>query len=204
MSAPRPRHAALRIAAGSLVALVAALAACESHLPTEVEMNSMTAASAERAAAKVGLVGVGDTLTAYYVDGYAAGAEAAHALSANQIASVRVMRDSIKSGRGTVWITTRYTASGVGEPAKREGALAASSVQQHATIRLRDKVNAQTFAGVILVDGKRIAPSELNTVAGSDIKSIEVIKGDRAAELYPNDPAATQGVIQITTKNAAH
>jgi len=31
-----------------------------------------------------------------------------------------------------------------------------------------------------------------------------VTKGAAAVERYPNDPAAAQGVIQITTKHSAH
>jgi beta-lactamase regulating signal transducer with metallopeptidase domain len=208
MSAPRPRLAALRIAAGSLVALVAALAACESRLPTSVDVDNMTATSAERAAAKAGITSGSDSLTTYYIDGYVAGSDAAHALPANRITSVRVVRDTANRAKGSVWITTRDTAARVARSTSTPDTAAAPRVVRAVTIR--DEAHHVTihadstshFAGLMFVDGKRIEPSALSTISRSDIASVEVIKGERAAALYPNEPAAAQGVIQITTKHA--
>lgn len=190
MSTPRPRHAALRIAAGSLIAFVAVLAACESRLPTEADVNNMTATSAQKAAAKVGLMNADDSLTTYYIDGYVAGAAAARALSPAQIATVRVQRDTANPGKSSMWITRVPHGS---------------DAVRNVHVKL-DLGSHATFAGLYVVDGKRMDQNGFTALRlnPSDIASIDVTKGTAAAQLYPNDPAAAQGVIQITTKQGAH
>lgn len=200
MSTPRPRHAVLRITAGSLVALTAVLAGCEARMPTSVDVDNMTAASAERAATSAGLLSGSDSLTTYYIDGYVAGAAAARGLSPDQIATIRVQRDTTRRSSGTVWITTRDGSRSVIGSGNRT-ALAPGQVQHMATRIGKDSAH---FAGLVFVDGVRVNNSALARVARADIQSINVIKGARASELYPNDPAAAQGVIQITTKHGAH
>lgn len=189
MSAPRPRLAPLRIVAGSLVALIAALAACESRLPTEADVSNMTAVSAQQSAAMVGIMNGSDSLTTYYINDRVAAAAEARALSPEQIASVRVIkRDSVNGGKSSMWISTR-AANGTMGPI-------------HVKIR-EDGSGGKMFAGPIFIDGKRTDQNGMKSLSPNDIVSIEVIKGPRAAALYPNDSAAAQGVIQITTKHGA-
>lgn len=197
MSAPRPRHAALRIASGSLVALAAALAACEAKMPTSVDVDNMTAASAERAAVDARLLSANDSLRTYYVDGRLTSAAAAHAVPSAQIASIVVAEPRVGSDsslRPSVWITTRGAASPRAQFEKK----LVGTARMHAA-----SGDSVRFAGVIFIDGRRVDQSAMKQLAPNDIQSIEVIKGPRAAELYPDEPTAAQGVIQITTKHAA-
>lgn len=200
MSATRPRHVALRIAAGSLVALVAALAACESRMPTSVDVDNMTAASAERTLVSERMLGQSDTLNRYYINGFLAGAADAHALKSGQIATITVRRDTTMGSKGAVWITTR-DAPGEAATAERAMTPAAASGTRQLTFRARP--DTARFAGLIFIDGRRADQRALGQLAPGSIASVEVTKGVRAAELYPNDPAAAQGVIQVTTKPSA-
>jgi outer membrane receptor protein involved in Fe transport len=45
-----------------------------------------------------------------------------------------------------------------------------------------------------------VANADLNSISPDRIASIEVIKGPAAVALYPNNPAATNGVIKVTLK----
>lgn len=203
MSAPRPRHAAVRIAAGSLVALAAALVACESRLPTEADVNNMTAVSAKEAAANAGLIARTDSAASYYIDGHRVDADAASRLTPDQIASIRVQHDTASHATG-IWIATQ---SGAHRSATSlSGASASVAAPGQRNMLIQEKVQAQTFAGLYIVDGRRANQREFAALQlnPSEIVSVEVIKGPRAAEMYPGDPAAAQGVIQITTKRGAH
>lgn len=198
MSAPRPRHPALRIAGGTLVALVAALAACESKLPTSVDVDRMTASSAERNAAAAGILSPEDSLRTYYVDGKVATAADARAIPADRIASVEIVRDASDPAKGSVRITTRDAAAAntpirVTVRAKGSGLPGAEGTA----------FDASRFAGIIFIDGKRSDNAALTRLVPADIASIEILKGPRAAQLYPSEPAAAQGVIQVVTKAGA-
>lgn len=222
MSAPRPRHVALRIATGSLIALAATLVACESRMPTSVDVDNMTVASAERAYVHARMLSANDTLRSYYIDGFLAGASDAAALKPGDIASIAVRRDTADPSKGSVWITTRAQSDSA---VTRTAQAAAHGKMYHVTMApgapgakatysitggtritadtFTIKPNSSRFAGIILVDGKRTESSAMKQLDPSTIQSIEVIKGARATELYPGDPAAAQGVIQITTKSGA-
>ena len=192
MSTPHPRHAAVRVVAGSLVALAAALAACEARMPTSVDVDNMTAASAERAAATAGLMSGSDSLRTYYIDGKRATAGEAHALSPGKIVSFMIAEPKagmdttyMKNPKGkVVWIETHNTAT--------------------TGMHLERKMSASSFAGLVFIDGKRTSADAMKQINPADIATINVIKGVRAVALYPNDPAAAQGVIQITTKHGTH
>ena len=198
MSASRPRHTAVRIAAGSLIALVAALAACEAKMPTSVDVDNMTAASATRAATTIGLLNAKDSITvgAYYVDGRSVSAAEARAIPPEKIATILVVGDRADKTKGTVHITTRDAASRAGE-----GGTYTITARK---VDISAPHDSMRFAGLVFIDGKRSDQNGLKSLSPADIASIEVIKGARAAELYPNEPTAAQGVIQVTTKHAAH
>lgn len=224
MSAPRPRHVALRIAAGSLVALAATLAACEARMPTSVDVANMTAASAERAATTTGILSANDSLRAYFINGHRVTAAEARAVAPGQIASIAVMHDSADHSKGTVRIITRDARDAA-------ATLASAGVPgdtHHVTIQFERKLPpgghvthgvpdtlvefgvarephvVPRFTGLTFIDGRRVDNGAVKQLNPTDIRSVEVIKGPRATELYPNDPAAAQGVIQITTKHGTH
>lgn len=56
------------------------------------------------------------------------------------------------------------------------------------------------FNGLLFIDGKRGDPSALSGLKPSRIEKIEVLEGVAARRLY-NDPAASNGVIRITTRH---
>lgn len=58
------------------------------------------------------------------------------------------------------------------------------------------------FDGLLLIDGVRAEEAALRALPPDRIVSVEIIKGARAAELHPNEPAAARGVIRVTTKAA--
>jgi hypothetical protein len=58
------------------------------------------------------------------------------------------------------------------------------------------------FDGLLFIDGVRAEESAMRTLPPDRIVSVEVVKGARAVELYPNEPAAANGVINVRTKGA--
>jgi beta-lactamase regulating signal transducer with metallopeptidase domain len=120
MTPRRPKFA--RTAACALAVCSAALfaLACDAKLPTSEEVNSMNVSAAEGAAKRVALLGAADSSVVYTIDGRKATAEEAHALAADQIASIEVMKQRIGDGTGSekasgeIHITTRHGAEALG------------------------------------------------------------------------------------------
>ena len=54
------------------------------------------------------------------------------------------------------------------------------------------------FTGILIVDGKTVESSSLNSISPESIESIEVMKGEAAKALYGE--AGANGVIKVTTK----
>ena len=198
------RFPILRATATAGFAAVALLAACEAKLPTQTEVDGMTAASAATSAQKLRLMSSDTADAQYKVDGVIVSGAQANAIPANRIASIEVVKGpSAPNGKGLISITTRApgdTASGQmirkriqvgGEP----GALADGPDNL-------PRKHLQNFEGVIVIDGVRSTEAAMQAIAPDDIVSVEVIKGASAASLY-NAPEAKNGVIRITTKNGA-
>lgn len=193
-----------RAAAAAVFAAVAILAACEAKLPTQTEVDGMTAATATASAQKLRLMSSDTADAQYRVNGVVVSAAEANAIPANRIATIDVTKGpSAPDGKALVSITTRApgdTASGVmmrkhvqvgGEP----GALADGPDNL-------PRKHLQNFEGVILIDGVRSTEAAMQALTPSDIVTVEVIKGPSAASLY-NAPEAKNGVIRITTKKGA-
>lgn len=122
MTSRRPKFA--RTAACALAACSVALfaLACDAELPTSQEVASMDVSAAEGAAQRVSLLGVDDSSVVYTIDGREATAAEAHALAADQIASIQVIKhtkrrigDDTGSGEksGEIRIITRNGAEWV-------------------------------------------------------------------------------------------
>ncbi|HEU4586283.1 MAG TPA: M56 family metallopeptidase [Gemmatimonadaceae bacterium] len=120
MTPRRPKFA--RTAACALAVCSAALfaLACDAKLPTSEEVNSMNVSAAEGAAKRVALLGAADSSVVYTIDGRKATAEEAHALAADQIASIEVMKNRIDNGTGNekasgeIHIITKQGAESLG------------------------------------------------------------------------------------------
>lgn len=70
-------------------------------------------------------------------------------------------------------------------------------------VRVRKSLSAESFNGVLLVNGVRVDNSALATIPPGDIVSVEVVKGDAVREAYGGqypDSAIANGVIKITTR----
>ncbi len=194
-----------RYALTAAIAGVALLAACEAKLPTQTQVNDMTAASAATVARQSALLPQDTADAQYTVNGATVSAGEANAIAPEQIASVEVTKGpSAPNGKGLVAITTR-----------RPGAAAAPQGEQRIRIITTPNGNSTTvegngmaprqfdnFAGVVLVDGVRVTEAAMQAIPPADIVSVEVIKGQSAAELYAA-PEAKNGVIRITTKKGA-
>ena len=168
-----------RIASG-LLATVALLAACESQLPTAAELQNMDVKGVETRVAQV--TKLDTTRAIYIVDGKQVTRAEGLALSADKIATVNVLGGKVQEIR----ISTR-------------GALPAG-VLNGAPARVVEVSGSakKPFTGILIVDGKTVESSSLNSISPESIESIEVMKGEAAKAMYGE--AGANGVIKVTTK----
>ena len=197
------------------------ITACEAKLPTSAEVQSMDVASAEKAMVQSKLIAERAAANAVYiVDGVTVTAEKAHAIPANRIATVNVMKSPNStdgSAPATIKITTLYAAQP--DLVKLDPRIEFMK-QRTDTLPMRVKSDAEhldrvalearkdtltrkePFAGIVFVDGVRVPASTLSRYSPNEIAAVEVIKGDAARAAYGSDPAAANGVIRITLKHA--
>ena len=169
-------------------------------MPTSADIDQMTVASAEQSARYV-TVDAGR----YTIDGVAATADQAHALDAKAIASINIMKGANGS---EIRIVTRKAAD-IAATERAAGTAANSGTvfyrkrsAQGATAEstmVSSIAHPKTFTGLVFINGVKSDPSVIQKLDRNSIESIEVIKGRAAAERY-NDPAAANGVIDITLK----
>lgn len=204
MTVRTSRVSFIRTAAACAFAAVAILAACEAKLPTQTEVNDMTAASATASAQKLSLMSK-DTLDAQYqVDGAFVSAAEANAIAPARIASIEITKGpSAPNGKGLVSIRTRApgdTTTGYMLTKRIESNTAAP--EPTVTAYNLPRRHLDYFAGIILVDGVRVSEAAMQALPPSDIVSVKVVKGPSAAKLY-DAPEAANGVIVVTTKKYA-
>ncbi|MEP6730026.1 MAG: M56 family metallopeptidase [bacterium] len=199
------------------IALMSVAMACEARLPTSAEVQQMDVASAERAATQAKLIDEKSANVTYTVNGKAVSAAEAHALSANLIATVNVLKSkqgATKDAGSAETVVNIVTTDGLTSFRKREsgeasaekgfpmtisyrkGQLESKLVTEHST--LPDK---KAFTGLVLIDGVRVSNDAFSKLSPSEIESVEVMKGEAATRAY-SDPAAANGVITIKTKSA--
>ena len=199
------RLSPVRSALAAAIAGVALLAACEAKLPTQTQVNDMTAASAATVARKSALLSQDTADAQYTVNGAAVSAAEANAIPPEQIASIEVTKGpSAPNGKGLVAITTRKAGAATAPTGEQRIRIIATPSGSSTTVEGNGMAPRQfdNFAGVILVDGARVTPAAMEAIPPADIVSVEVIKGPSAAELYAA-PEAKNGVIRITTKKGA-
>ena len=190
---------------GSAAALVL-LVACEAKVPTGPEIDAMDVASATKAAAQTRLLRKSEldaaTKPVYYVDGKLVDEKTANALTPNQIATI----DINKAGeQPTVRISTNGQApiargqayKGSTKVTVRESDVSAlgSGAEKARIAGLRDGMGNP----LILIDGVKADNARLQALNPDRIASINVIKGAKA-QTMSSDPAATNGIIEVTTK----
>jgi hypothetical protein len=197
-----------RTVAACALAAVAILAACEAKLPTQTEVDNMTAASAANAA-RTSLLLAKDSAdrfdaahAQYTVDGVSVPAAEANAIPADRIASIDVTKGpSAPNGVGLIAITTRQpgdTTRGY----KLTKRLSSGSVAAEDVIPGAKRDHLERFSGLILVDGVRGTPAAMQALSPDEILSIKIVKGP-AAQQISDAPEAVNGIIMITTKKGA-
>lgn len=198
--------ASLRGASFAALALVALVAACEARLPTAPEVERMDVAAAEAKAKGTLLLAPDSGNVLYMVDGVVSSEKVARALTPEQIAAIEVERGGGERVQSKVNITTREFIEAHDMPG--------DSTRDHFRIRVPGptaeaafhgesgpaKVAIRRFDGLVVVDGDAVTEDVMAKIDPQRILSVEVIKGDAAAKLYPGLAAATRGVIRITTK----
>ena len=167
-----------RIGSG-LLAAVALLAACESQLPTAAELQNMDVKGVETRVAQV--TKLDTTKVIYLVDGKQVTRAEGLALSADKIATVNVRGGKAQEIR----ILTK-------------GSLLPSAVVNGARVFEVTGSASKPFNGILIVDGKTVESSTLNSISPESIESIEIMKGEAAKALYGE--AGANGVIKVTTK----
>jgi beta-lactamase regulating signal transducer with metallopeptidase domain len=207
MKRTRTRFGRTQATVLGVIGALAVVAACESALPTSAEVQTADVAALEKKAVFATIRDRGTALKQYIIDDKVATAEQAHALKAGDIVSMNIIQGGKK-----VLVTTKmgYAEKSVnGELLERK--VMADSLRQRKMMMLPDMVpttksvelrSKKDFDGILLINGKRVALSELDILKNSvdRIESVEVIKGESAQRMYPGDAAAQNGVISIKTK----
>jgi len=198
------RFPILRATAAAAFAAVALLAACEAKLPTQTEVDGMTAASATASAQKLRLMSSDTADAQYKVNGVLVSGAEANAIPADRIMSIEVVKGpSAPNGKALVAITTRQpgdTARGI--MMKERVQVGGGAGELAGAPDGLPRKHLQNFDGVILIDGVRSTEAAMQALSPKDIVTVEVIKGPSAAALYAA-PEARNGVIQITTTKGA-
>jgi bla regulator protein blaR1 len=217
MKSSTPRFVYGRALVAAAVAAMAILAACESTMPTQADVQSMDAASAERALVALKRLSRFNTKVAYVVDGRAVTANEARKLQADTLTSIAFMRGT--NGRvdtlrfSTAKFATRDSAATLELKFAREAALNRRVDGEGGTGRLRVRDGDSTrllptlsnraadTKAVILIDGVVATAAEMRSLKADDIADIEIVKGASATRAYPNIPNADKGVISISMKS---
>ena len=192
----RPSHflRSRRIGSG-LLAAVALLAACESQLPTAAELQNMDVKGVETRVAQV--TKLDTTKVIYLVDGKQVSRAEANALSADKIATVNVRGGKVQEIR--IGTKTALVGSRLKGTTGDSVVIAELKVGGPTSAIVSMSGKAKTpFTGILIVDGKTVESSSLNSISPDSIESIEVIKGEAAKALYGE--AGANGVIKVTTK----
>lgn len=201
MKNTKPRFTLVRTGALATIALLSVAMACEARIPTASEIAKMDVSAAEKAATGVLLPATGGSMTYdYIVDDKPMTADEARAMPGSRIASVSMSKPSrAEAGaKGLVSIhTVEYEAA---HPAARLRSREAQA--RGAEGRATDMyIPYGKDAPLVVVDGVIAEQGVLTKLRSTAIASVEVLKGAAATSVWSH-PAAANGVITITTKQA--
>ena len=219
MKSSKPRFVYGRALAAAAVAATAILAACEATMPTQSDVQSMDAASAERALVALKAARDSGAVT-YMVDGRAVTANEARKLRADTLTSIAFVRGA--GGRtDTIQLRTAFKITGNDSAAAVEAKLAREAELNHrvdgsargfsykvarigdTTQMLRSLSNRATDTkAAILINGVLATDAQMRALNPDNIADIEIVKGASATRAYPNIPNADKGVISIVMKSA--
>lgn len=186
MNARPGSYRAARAATTAVAAALLMLVACEADLPSSAELDAMSATEIVEAATP--FAALEDAV--YIIDGVEADAATANLLAPDEIATIDIRKGAATpdGASAVVEITTR-------------GALAAAGAHIAARVSgdLRLGDDADSFDGLLLIDGKRADLGVLRTIDPGTIESVEVVKGAAATRRF-SEPEARRGVISIRLK----
>ena len=186
------------------VAALAIVTACEARLPTSAEVQAMDVASAEKAMVQSKLLDERAAGTVVYlVDGETVTAEKAHAIPADRIATMNVLKGARNAEGGygpsvVRIITADAINSELGRMRMKVTAEAGAPEPKPSGMLMRKS----KFDGLLFVDGVRAPEDALSKLKPDEIASVDVLKGE-AARAYSSDPAAANGIIKVTTRAGA-
>ena len=172
-----------------MIGAVAVLAACEAKEPTAADVDSMTAASAEKAAQRIGVLRATDTGVVYVVDSVRVSPETARRLGSGEILTMKVRRD--RNAAPEVDITTQHA------DVVRRRAPGDTDVMQGFAWRAQSDTAIAWFLNGVRVD----YANEIRRLDRNSIESVDVLKGPAAEAEYRTLPG--QKVIAIRTKGGA-
>lgn len=197
------RFALVRGGALCAAAVLSLAAACEARVPTSAEIQSMDVAGAERTAARTGLIdALHGVKTEFYVNDAKVSAAEAHAIPANDIATVDVHKGKVAGDASVISIRTLATsASGLKYRSAAPGGVTPAAPSGLGGLHDKMMSSHDTFSGIVLIDGTRADPAALHRLDPNDIVAVEIVKGAAATQLS-NDPAAKNGIVKVTTKGA--
>ena len=189
------RRSLLRTGVLASAAALALLAACEAKVPTGPEIQAMDAASAGRAATQTRMFAKSELDSAvFYVDGKLVDSKTANSLTPNQIATI----DITKGGAQPI---IRIGTNGEAADPRAEGS-ARLQMSVHEPVR-KTEISSVTAdpanQPLIMIDGVKADDAKLKALDPRNIESIQVIKGAKALTMS-SEPAAKNGIIQVTTK----
>lgn len=203
MTPLKSRFTPARVVALTAVAALLAVVACESRVPTQAEVTSMDAASAERSAVGVKLVAESGTGPLFLVDGVTMPAEQAKAIPAERIATVNVTK-----GQGTEPSVIAITTKAAGDKGSVSRVKITGELPLIAKLVAEREASGkplpskEPFHGLLMIDGVKSTMAQMTALAPADIEMVNIVKGD-AAKAESTDPAAAFGIIKITTKKHA-
>lgn len=190
---------------GSAAALML-LVACEAKVPTGPEIEAMDVASATKAATDARLLRKTEldaaTTPLYYVDGKLVDEKTANALTPNQIATIDINKGGAQpviristNGQPPIARGEAYTGSTKVTVRASDVTALGGGPEKARLAGLRDGMGSP----LILIDGVKADNAKLQALNPDRIASINVIKGAKALTMS-SDPAATNGIIEVTTK----
>lgn len=193
-----PRYARLRASVVGVFGAAALLAACEAKMPTAVDVDRMDVGLAE-ARLKPLMHRDGDSISVYLVDHVQVTKEQAHAINADDVASMEVVRAPGEQKKIII-----ATKAGVAREAPSDAVrLRAAGDTAVVTVIGKKMAAASRAAPVLIIDGVRSSPDVLETIDRTSIESVEIIKGRAVESLTIPGVTATElsaGLIKITTK----
>jgi beta-lactamase regulating signal transducer with metallopeptidase domain len=215
MTTTRRSTRARPIALGALGA-VALLAACETRMPTAVEIAEMDVAAVEAQAELWQLVNPSTERIAFFIDGVQVTPEKARRLAVEEIAELEVVRATdefgasirIRGHDGSTAVRARHLELVSPTPGERRDLVAlraadrAAESEQVLVGAHEDKIiiaPMSGFTGLLVIDGVESDVKAMEMLRPAQIANVEVLKGPAAVRAYSH-PRAEHGVIRITTR----